>query len=149
MDTLNLPDYSQQLRVNLKTMQIFDPLRHKFVALTPEEWVRQNIVQHLVALGFPPGLMASEHPITFNGLQKRCDVVVFNRQANPCLIVECKAPQVAITQKVFDQIATYNMQLNVGFLIVTNGLRHFCCKISENSKAEFLRDFPNPAEVVG
>ena len=128
--------------------QIFDFLRRKYVALTPEEWVRQNIVQHLLALGFPLGLMASEHPITYNGLQKRCDVVIFNRQAKPSLIVECKAPQVAINQKVFDQIATYNLQLRVGHLIVTNGLQHFCCKIGQDGKVEFLRDFPQPDDVV-
>ena len=149
MDKLNLPDYSHLIRVNHAANQVFDPLRHKFVALTPEEWVRQNILQHLMAVGFPLGLMASEHPITYNGLQKRCDVVIFNRQAKPSLIVECKAPQVAITQKVFDQIATYNLQLHVGHLIVTNGLHHFCCKMNPDGKVEFLRDFPLPDEVVG
>lgn len=148
MDKLNLPDYSNLIRVNQSVNQIFDPLRRKFVALTPEEWVRQNILQHLMAMGFPLGLMASEHPITFNGLQKRCDIVIFDRQAKPCLIVECKAPQVAITQKVFDQIAIYNMKLKVGHLIVTNGLRHFCCKMMTDGKVEFLHDFPLPADVL-
>ena len=148
MDKLNLPDYSQLIRVKQAENQIFDPLRRKFVALTPEEWVRQNIIQHLLTLGFPLGLMASEHPITYNGLQKRCDVVIFNRQAKPSLIVECKAPQVAINQKVFDQIATYNLRLRVGHLIVTNGLSHFCCKMADGGKVEFLRDFPLPADVV-
>jgi hypothetical protein len=148
MEKLNLPDYSHQIRLSQAGNQIFDPLRRKFVALTPEEWVRQNIIQHLLALSFPLGLMAAEHPITFNGLQKRCDIVVFNRQAEPNLIVECKAPQVAITQKVFDQIAIYNMKLHVSYLIVSNGLRHFCCKMSSDGNVEFLRDFPLPTDVI-
>ncbi|MBR5644554.1 MAG: type I restriction enzyme HsdR N-terminal domain-containing protein [Salinivirgaceae bacterium] len=148
MDTLNLPDYSALLKIKAQAGLIFDPLRQKFVALTPEEWVRQNIVQHLSALGFPQGLMASEHPIEYNGLRKRCDIVVFNRQAQPCLIVECKAPSVAISQKVFDQIATYNLKLNVRHLIVTNGLHHFCCRMDAKGQVEFLPEFPQPADVL-
>ncbi len=148
MDTLNLPDYSALLKIKARENLIFDPLRCKFVALTPEEWVRQNIVQHLSALGFPLGLMASEHPIEYNGLHKRCDVVVFDRQAHPRIIVECKAPSVPITQKVFDQIATYNLRLKVAYLIVTNGLRHFCCKIDALGQITFMSEFPQPTEVL-
>ena len=148
MDTLNLPDYSALLKIKAKEKLIFDPLRSKFVTLTPEEWVRQNIVQHLSALGFPVGLMASEHPIEYNGLRKRCDVVIFDRQARPRIIVECKAPSVAITQKVFDQIATYNLRLQVTYLIVTNGLHHFCCKIDAQGQIVFLSEFPQPIEVL-
>ena len=140
MDTLNLPDYSALLKIKAQAGLIFDPLRQKFVALTPEEWVRQNLVQHLSALGFPQGLMASEHPIEYNGLRKRCDIVVFNRQA--------QAPSVAISQKVFDQIATYNLKLNVRHLIVTNGLHHFCCRMDANGQVEFLPEFPQPADVL-
>ena len=150
MDKLNLPDYSSLLRVSLAKKQILDPVRRKYVALTPEEWVRQNLVQHLLALGYPLGLIAVEQPITLNGLQKRCDIVVYNRQAAPCMIVECKAPQVAITQKVFDQIAIYNIKLNVDYLIVSNGLQHFCCKVDQKShNVEFLKDFPMPDVVIG
>lgn len=150
MDKLNLPDYSSLLRVSVAKKQILDPVRRKYVALTPEEWVRQNLVQHLLALGYPLGLIAVEQPITLNGLQKRCDIVVYNRQAAPCLIVECKAPQVAVTQKVFDQIAIYNIKLNVEYLIVSNGLQHFCCKVGQAShNVEFLTDFPSPELVIG
>lgn len=150
MDKLNLPDYLPMLRVNTAKKQILDPLRRKYVALTPEEWVRQNLVQHLLALGYPMGLIAVEQPITLNGLQKRCDIVVYNRQAAPCMIVECKAPQVAVTQKVFDQIAVYNIKLNVEYLIVSNGLQHFCCKIDKLTRnVEFLTDFPSPEAVIG
>ena len=138
---------------NIKTIsgkeQIFCDWRRKFVRLTPEEWVRQNLVQHLLALGFPMGLIAVEQPITLNELKKRCDIVVYNRQAAPCVIVECKAPQVAITQKVFDQIAIYNIKLNVDYLIVSNGLQHFCCKVDQKShNVEFLKDFPTPDVVI-
>lgn len=150
MDKLNLPDYLPLLRVNTVKKQILDPVRRKYVALTPEEWVRQNLVQHLLALGYPMGLIAVEQPITLNGLQKRCDIVVYNRQAEPCMIVECKAPQVAVTQKVFDQIAVYNIKLNVEYLIVSNGLQHFCCKIDKLTRnVEFLTDFPSPEAVIG
>ena len=150
MDKLNLPDYLPLLRVNTAKKQILDLVRRKYVALTPEEWVRQNLVQHLLALGYPMGLIAVEQPITLNGLQKRCDIVVYNRQAAPCMIVECKAPQVAVTQKVFDQIAVYNIKLNVEYLIVSNGLQHFCCKIDKLTRnVEFLTDFPSPEAVIG
>ncbi|MBR5957955.1 MAG: type I restriction enzyme HsdR N-terminal domain-containing protein [Salinivirgaceae bacterium] len=148
MEKLNLPDYSADIRISQK--QVFDPLRRKYVALTPEEWVRQNIIRHLLALGFPQGLISVEQPITYNGLQKRCDIVVYNRQAQPRMIVECKAPQVSITQKVFDQIAVYNLQLNVEYLLVTNGLQHFCCHINpENKQVVFLPDFPDAKSVAG
>ena len=150
MVKLNLPDYLPLLRVNTAKKQILDPVRRKYVALTPEEWVRQNLVQHLLALGYPMGLIAVEQPITLNGLQKRCDIVVYNRQAEPCMIVECKAPQVAVAQKVFDQIAVYNIKLNVEYLIVSNGLQHFCCKIGKLTRnVEFLTDFPSPEAVIG
>lgn len=149
MEKLNLPDYSDSIRINAQTGQIFDPFRRKFVALTPEEWVRQNIARHLLALGFPQGLIAVEQPITYNGLKKRCDVVIYNRQAKPCAIVECKAPQVSISQKTFDQIAVYNLKLHVEYLIVTNGLQHYCCKVdAEAGNVEFLRGFPSPDEVL-
>ncbi len=145
---LNLPNYTALIRTCGD--KVFDPIRQKQVKLTPEEWVRQNIVQHLLALGFPQGLIAVEQPIAFNGLKKRCDIVVYNRQTLPSLIVECKAPHVGITQKVFDQIAVYNLKLNVEYLIVTNGLQHFCCKVNlQKGKVEFLYDFPDAALVVG
>lgn len=150
MDILKLPDYTSLISINTATNQVFDPIRQKQVKLTPEEWVRQNIIQHLLALGYPKGLIAAEQPITFNGLKKRCDIVVYNRQAQPSLIVECKAPHVGITQKVFDQIAVYNLKLNVEYLIVTNGLQHFCCKVNlQKGKVEFLYDFPEVTLVVG
>ena len=148
MEKLNLPDYSADIRISQK--QVFDPLRRKYVALTPEEWVRQNIIKHLIALGFPEGLISVEQPITYNQLQKRCDIVVYNRQAQPRMIVECKAPQVGITQKVFDQIAVYNLRLNVEYLLVTNGLQHFCCHINpKNKQVEFLPSLPNANVVIG
>jgi len=145
---MELPDYSPLIRV--KANKVFDPIRHKQVALTPEEWVRQNIIQHLLALGFPQGLISVEQPISFNGLRKRCDIVVYNRQATPRLIVECKAPSVGITQKVFDQIAVYNLKLNVEYLVVTNGLESYFCQVNmSEGKVVFLPDFPNSKIVIG
>lgn len=144
MYKLNLPDYSHQLKIDVNNNKIFDYQRKKYVALTPEEWVRQNIICHLINLGFPNGLIAVEQPITYNSMNKRCDIVVYNSHAYPKIIIECKAPHVKISQKTFDQIATYNLKLHVDYLIVTNGINHYCCKIDiTNGNVEFLQDFPS------
>lgn len=141
---LNLPDYKTFLNFDEALGVIFDPIRKKHVALTPEEWVRQNFIQHLVnTLGFPLGLMSVEKNIELNGLQKRCDIVVHNKQGFPVLIVECKAPSVNISQKTFDQIAIYNIKLQVEYLIATNGICHYCCQVDIPGQTyQFMKDFP-------
>jgi hypothetical protein len=144
MAPLNLPDYSAYLKFDESQQIIFDQVRKKQVALTPEEWVRQNFIQHLKhALGYPLGLMSVEKNIVINKLKKRCDIVIYNKQKQPTIIVECKAPTVNITQKTFDQIAIYNIKLQVRYLIVTNGLNHFCCQIDSNKNSySYLENFP-------
>ena len=127
---LSLPP--AHLRVKLCSdgiRRIYDRLRDKFVALTPEEWVRQNFTAYLIdALGYPAPLMANEVALTFNGQRRRCDTVLFGgRPPVPYMIVEDKAPEVEITQRVFDQIARYNLVMGARVLVVSNGLRHFCC----------------------
>ena len=141
---LNLPERQHRLKREGEKNFIFDPFRKKFLVLTPEEWVRQNFALYLVDhLGYPSNLVSFEHPIVVNKLSKRGDIVVFNRKGSPVLMVECKAPTVKIDQKVFDQIATYNLRMNVPVLVVTNGLSHYCCMVDHSGEGySFLRDIP-------
>lgn len=130
MQQLNLPPARFRTRISQGKPQIFDDIRKKFVALTPEEWVRQNFVKYLQNhCGYTPSLMAIEMPVEVNGLKQRADVVVYNRTGRPAVIIECKAPSVAVNNQVFDQAARYNLKLNVGYLMVTNGLIHYCAKL--------------------
>lgn len=141
---LNLPEYEFNIKKNGETLVIFDSLRKRFVALTPEEWVRQNFVRYLIdTRHFPQALMANEMSIIQNGIKRRCDTVVADHSGQPLMIVEYKAPSVEVTQKVFDQILRYNMVLRARYLTVTNGLRHYCCRIDYNREShEFLTDIP-------
>lgn len=143
---LNLPAFGARVRPDADSvrggLEIYDALRRKWVALTPEEWVRQNFVNFLVTeRGYPAALMANEVEIKLNGLSRRCDTVVYDTRLQPRVVVEYKAPSVAITQKVFDQIARYNIVVNAGVLIVSNGLRHYCCRF-DGEGYRFLRDVP-------
>ena len=150
MQSLNLPDYSSSLRINTNDGTIFDSFRKKTVKLTPEEWVRQNFLMFLkIDKKYPVGLLSVEMGLTLNNLSRRCDIVGFDSKGQARLIVECKAPKVKINQKTFDQIATYNLKLKVDYLIVTNGLSHYCCKMdySDNSYA-FLEDIPEYADII-
>ncbi|MDR0724416.1 MAG: type I restriction enzyme HsdR N-terminal domain-containing protein [Prevotellaceae bacterium] len=132
---LNLPAFELRIKNSEKGKMIFDPVRSKYVALTPEEWVRQNFLQYLIQVKkTPKNLIRVEMSLELNGLAKRSDIVVHNRMGNPLLAVECKASTVKITQPVFEQLARYNLQLNVPYLVVTNGLTHFFCKFSEHEK---------------
>ena len=123
---------------------ILDPLRKKFVRLTPEEWVRQNFVSYLVDRGkYPPGLIGIERAFSLNKLKRRFDVLVHNRQGEPVMLVECKAPEVEIDDSVFDQIVCYNMKFRVPVIVVTNGLSHYACKINfDENKYEYLMSIP-------
>ncbi len=145
MTKLNLPEYSFRFRKNKagKT-EIFDDIRKRFYILTPEEWVRQNFIRYLIHVkNFPASLMAVEKGLKLNGMQKRADIVQYNTHAHPVLIVECKAPEVKITQDTFDQIARYNMVMKVRYLIITNGLQHYACRVDfENRQIDFLKDIP-------
>jgi hypothetical protein len=144
IQALNLPPAQLRLRHGEKGDEIFDPLRGKWLVLTPEEWVRQNFISWLISdFGYPAGLMANETAINLNGTSKRCDTVVYSHAAKPIMIVEYKAPHVAITQKVFEQIARYNIVLRVKYLTVSNGLHHYCCMLDEESgRYRFLKEIP-------
>ncbi|WP_421918270.1 type I restriction enzyme HsdR N-terminal domain-containing protein [Marinifilum sp.] len=144
MENLNLPTYSFKIKSDLQRKLIFDSIRKKYVVLTPEEWVRQNFIRFLVEeKGYPASLVAVEKKVDVNLLPQRSDIVLYNCKANPIMIVECKASKIKITQDVFNQVARYNMKLKVPFLVVTNGLRHFCCYMDyKNKNFKFLEDIP-------
>ena len=144
MQQLNLPTYAAKIIKKGTELKIYDILRRKYVALTPEEWVRQNFVHFLIDYkGFNPILMANEVAICLNGVNKRCDSVLYSKALVPRMIIEYKRPDVEITQKVFDQICRYNMALHVDYLIVSNGLSHYCCRIdAEKGDYTFLDDIP-------
>ena len=144
MQLLNLPQYKFRLRQNGTQKEIFDVFRKKYVVLTPEEWVRQNILQFLVnERNYPAPLIAVEIGLKYNSLQKRADILVYDKQGKPFLLVECKAPEVKITQDAFDQVARYNMAFEVKYLVITNGINHFCCVMEyENSSFKYLETVP-------
>jgi type I site-specific restriction endonuclease len=123
---------------------IFDEIRKKFVILTPEEWVRQHVVRYLLEeKKYSKSYINVEKMITINGMTKRYDIVVFHPDGSIFVLIECKAPEVNITQNVFDQIARYNMVLHANYLMVTNGLHHYFCQMDfESEQYNFLRDLP-------
>ena len=144
-ETLNLPPYALRLRETDGRKDIFDVLRRKYVALTPEEWVRQHFVHFLINhKHYPKGLLANEVELRVGEKRLRCDTLLYNKQLQPQMIIEYKAPDVTITQRVFNQITAYNMLLHVDYLVVSNGLQHYCCHMDyERNSYEFLRDIPD------
>ncbi|MCM1310548.1 MAG: type I restriction enzyme HsdR N-terminal domain-containing protein [Bacteroides sp.] len=144
---LKLPPRELPLRRNQRGLiEIFDPLRHKWLILTPEEWVRQHFTAHLISdRSYPASLIANEITVNLNGLKRRCDSVVWSSaDGSPLMIIEYKAPEVALTRKVFDQIVRYNMVLQTPYLIVSNGLKHYCCKVDcAKGTYSFLPEIPD------
>jgi len=129
---LNLPQYSFRISMREGSEMIFDPLRKKYVRLTPEEWVRQNFVRYLMDKGnYPPGLIAVEHSFVYNKLRRRADIVVHNRKGEPVMIVECKSYDKKLDDEVFDQVSCYNRQFRVPYLVVTNGMSNRAAKFNE------------------
>ena len=144
MNPLNLPQYAVKVAEKDGKRTIFDDLRRKYVALTPEEWVRQHFVHYLTGhLGYPAGLLANEVELKIGEKKLRCDTLLYNREMKPQMIIEYKAPHIALTQKVIDQISVYNMLLHVDYLVVSNGIQHICCKMDYDSKKYlFLKEIP-------
>ncbi|MFT3992870.1 MAG: type I restriction enzyme HsdR N-terminal domain-containing protein [Dysgonomonas sp.] len=149
MLNLNLPPFDIKVKKIDGRLSVFDKVRRKYVALTPEEWVRQHFINYLVSeKNYPESLIANEIQINLNQQKKRCDTVVYDRDAIPLVIIEYKAPEVGITQNVFDQIVQYNIVLKVRYLIVSNGLNHYCCKVDyENHTFAYLPDIPSYDEL--
>ncbi len=136
MEPLNLPTYFFKIKSEDNRKYIFDEIRRKYILLTPEEWVRQNFIKYLISeKNYPQQLISVEMEFKLNKLSKRCDIVVFNSIGKPNLIVECKSHAVRINQDIFDQIVNYNINFDVDYLIVTNGVKHYCCKLDKKSKS--------------
>jgi len=144
MKPLNFPQFEFRYQKYQNKIRIFSSLRKKFIILTPEEWVRQHCVQYLIHHNsFSPQLMAEETMIKVNGLSKRCDIVCYHPNGAIRLIVECKAPEVRISQETFDQIARYNLTLNGDYLMITNGINHYYCRMDyQHQTYHFLNDLP-------
>lgn len=144
MQPLNFPFYTFRFKNSENKTAIFDEIRKKYILLTPEEWVRQNVVRFLmVEKKYPKSLINVEKTLKINNLTKRYDIVIFNSDGSIQVLIECKAPNVKISQKTFDQIAIYNFSLNANYLMVTNGLSHYICQIDfENKKYDFMVNLP-------
>lgn len=144
MSGLNFPSYNFRIRDNAGVKEIFDSVRKAWTALTPEEWVRQHAAMWLQdAKGYPASLMAIEKQIKVNGLTRRCDIICHDSSAAPLVIVECKSPDVNITQELFDQAARYNLTVGATYFLLTNGLRHFCCTMNHETQTwNFLPELP-------
>jgi predicted type IV restriction endonuclease len=140
---LNLPLANLKIRKQANKNFVLDRLRKQYVRLTPEEYVRQHFISFLIEhKNYPEGLLANEVTIELGSVTKRCDTVLYNHFLKAQMIVEYKAPTVTINQKTFDQIAQYNMSLQVPWLIVSNGLQHYCCHINETGTFSFVKDVP-------
>lgn len=144
---LNLPAYDTRVKEQDGRFMIFDFLRRKYVALTPEEWVRQHFVHYLVEQkGYPKGLLANELELRIGEKRLRCDTVLYSKEMQPRMIIEYKAPHIQLQQKTFDQVSVYNLLLHADYLVVSNGLQHFCCQMDyEQRTYRFLTDIPDYA----
>jgi type I site-specific restriction endonuclease len=142
---LNLPACNFKIKNDNGKQYIFDSQRKKYISLTPEEWVRQNFIRFMIDFkSYPAALLAIEKQLTVNGLKKRCDAILYNKSAQPLMIIEFKAPQVSISQATFDQAAVYNQKLNVDFFMISNGMQHYCCKVDKHhSKYLFFEEIPD------
>ena len=142
MTKLNLPSYPFRIRTSGQSKEIFDLLRKKFVPLTPEEWVRQHFIRFVQdQLQYPEGYITVEKGLTVNTRAKRTDIVIHNSEGNPWMIVECKSPQIRLSEETFYQSASYHLKLNVRFLVITNGIQHYCCKFADGN-FHFIKGFP-------
>ncbi|WP_396178345.1 type I restriction enzyme HsdR N-terminal domain-containing protein [Flavobacterium sp.] len=146
MQPLRFPPYQFRFKNSENKVAIFDEIRKKFIILTPEEWVRQHVVRYLLSeKNYPKSWINVEKRIKINDLTKRYDIVVFNPDGSIFLLVECKAPEIKISQHTFDQIARYNLALKANYLMVTNGLDHYFCQMDfENECYHFLQELPHP-----
>lgn len=143
MAELSLPAFEYKVKRQSGAVMIFDVIRKKYVILTPEEWVRQHVIHYLIEVKeVPAALIAVEREIELYGLRRRFDVVAFDRQGDPWLLVECKAPSVTLTRQVFDQAFRYNITLEAPYVAITNGIVHYCGKINPETGFTFLDDFP-------
>jgi type I site-specific restriction-modification system R (restriction) subunit len=144
MQALNFPEYQFTIKTEGQRNYIFDKIRKRYVFLTPEEWVRQHLISYLIdEKNYPASLIAVEMSLKINRLERRADIVLFSRDGIPLVIAECKSPDIKISQKAFDQAARYNMDMKVEYLVVSNGLVHYCARLDHGRETwEFLREIP-------
>lgn len=149
MYALNLPSFDAKIRKSSSGFEIFDPLRRKYLTLTPEEWVRQHFVHFLIyEKNYPASRIVNEGAIKLNSMTRRCDSVVYNNRLEPVVIAEYKEPGVSITQQVFDKVARYNSVLRVPYIIISNGISHYCYRINyATQNYTFLTDIPMYTEL--
>lgn len=149
MDSLNLPAYSYRIEQRSGKLVIFDPIRKKFVVLTPEEWVRQHFVNYLtVHLGYPASHIRTESGTHYNKRSKRTDILIYDNELRPLLLVECKAASVAVSQSAFDQISVYNKTLRAKVLVCSNGMVHYACAYdAQTGSVRFLDNIPAYADL--
>lgn len=143
MEILNLPKIDCNIRKKAGKIEIFDIIRKKFIVLSPEEWVRQNFIHYLISeLNYPKSLFKVESGVNYNRLQKRSDILIYDRETKPYLLVECKSYKVKLNQAVLEQVGVYNKTLNAKYLVITNGLNHFCCEMQAGGDYKFLSTIP-------
>ena len=150
MIRLNLPSFQIKLSGTHKSPTIFDIIRRKYVALTPEEWVRQHFIHYLIEhKSYPSSLMANEVLLKSGNKSLRADSVLYDRDLHPKMIIEYKAPTVTISRNVFDQISVYNRLLHVDYLVISNGIQHYCCKINYEPRFyTFLSEIPDYKDLL-
>ncbi len=149
MEKLNLPSFQFKFSSQKSGNKIFDVIRKRFVTLSPEEWVRQNFISYLIhQKNYPKSLIRIEETIKAFNKTKRCDVAIYSNEIKPLVIVECKKPDTKINKKTFEQIAIYNSALLARYLIITNGLDHFCIKFNfEKNSHDFVNEIPTYADL--
>jgi hypothetical protein len=149
MTRLNFPEYQFRITEKNGKLSIFDPVRKKYVVFTPEEWVRQHVIQYLVnEKQIPLSLITVEAEFQLFKTRKRFDITVSDRNGRPLLLVECKAPSVPVTQEVMDQAVRYNFAMQVGFLMLTNGLKHIFCHIEAGEVSyKLIAELPDFQEL--
>jgi type I site-specific restriction-modification system R (restriction) subunit len=150
LQQLNLPAIELKSRTVNERTEVFDPIRKVYVSLTPEEWVRQHFIHYLLTdRQVPAGLIAVEKQIKVNRLSKRCDIVVYNPNGQPLMVVECKAPKIRINQETYNQAIRYNLSLNIRYVVLTNGLNHFCFELDYDQQSHVQMDhIPSFREII-
>ena len=149
MTVLNLPSFDYKIKKEKDRLFIFDIIRKRYIALTPEEWVRQHFVSYLISYkGYPLGLIGNEISLRLNGQNRRCDTVIYDIYGSPLMIIEYKAPHITLNQEVFNQVIRYNIALKVKYLVVSNGINHYCCVMDyDNMCPKFLKEIPDYNEL--
>ena len=149
MTVLNLPSFDYKIKKEKDRLFIFDTIRKRYIALTPEEWVRQHFVPYLISYkGYPLGLIGNEISLRLNGQNRRCDTVIYDIYGSPLMIIEYKAPHITLNQEVFDQVIRYNIALKVKYLVVSNGINHYCCVMDYDDMCpHFLKEIPDYNEL--